>query len=48
MSTLEQLRKELILLGMEKGLQHPDVIRKSCQVDRLLNRWMKNKYKIAK
>lgn len=36
---IEKARKELIELGMEKGFQDPQVIRKSQALDELINRY---------
>jgi hypothetical protein len=37
---IEEIRKELMDLGMEKGLQDPQVIKKSQILDELINQYL--------
>ncbi|AQY55069.1 hypothetical protein [Geobacillus phage TP-84] len=38
---IEQQRKKMIDLGMTKGFNHPDTIRASQELDKLINKAMK-------
>ncbi len=37
---VEAKRKEMVTIGMSKGLSHPDTVRVSQELDELLNRLM--------
>lgn len=40
---IEKLRSEMVTLGMELGLNHPDVIQKSHELDSLHNLYLQGK-----
>lgn len=45
MESIESLRKKMIDLGIEKGVDHPEVLKLSKQLDQLLNLYQRNKEK---
>jgi len=40
---IEKLRREMVSMGMELGLNHPDVIQKSHELDSLHNLYLQDK-----
>lgn len=43
---IEMVRKELVEMGMERGFQHPQVIRKSQALDELINQYYRSQVEV--